>query len=291
MRLAELLRPERIRVPLRARSVQDGFLELRGLLGDEEPLPMGAPTVSPSGRTCLLDLQPRDGVPEGIAVGIAPEPLSGEDLPEPGGVRRARVLVLLSGVDLEREPRYRIKAAFFDPVVEDALLKVEGVEELLSIRRLMDTELTRPLLVHDAMVPLEYRIYPDTPLEEVLSLMVRRHLSVVPVVGEGLQVRGLISAAEILRFGLKAGPGRTSGGGKPPGTAKDLMSRSVLCVAEDESLADAAQVMAHRNADQLPVVRDGELVGFLTRDGVLTALFGERIDARNNPKTSEGIEE
>jgi predicted transcriptional regulator len=54
------------------------------------------------------------------------------------------------------------------------------------------------------------------------------------------------------------------------------MSRTVMCVSEEEELANAAQVMINKEADQLPVVRDGEIVGVLTRDSVLDALFWDR---------------
>jgi len=52
------------------------------------------------------------------------------------------------------------------------------------------------------------------------------------------------------------------------------MSRSVMCVSDDELLDNAAQLMAKRHVDQLPVVRNGEFVGFLKREDVLSALFG-----------------
>ena len=37
--------------------------------------------------------------------------------------------------------------------------------------------------VSEALVPSQYRVYPDTPLTEVVDLMVRRSLHAVPVVG------------------------------------------------------------------------------------------------------------
>jgi CBS domain-containing protein len=52
------------------------------------------------------------------------------------------------------------------------------------------------------------------------------------------------------------------------------MTRAVLCVSEDQELREVAQLMVNRDVEQLPVVRDGQLVGFITRDSVLAALFG-----------------
>jgi CBS domain-containing protein len=52
------------------------------------------------------------------------------------------------------------------------------------------------------------------------------------------------------------------------------MTRTVLCVSEDQSLLEAANLMVNRDVEQLPVVREGELIGFLTRDAILRILFG-----------------
>ena len=51
------------------------------------------------------------------------------------------------------------------------------------------------------------------------------------------------------------------------------MQRSVMCVSEEQSLVDAANLMVNRDVDELPVVREGVLVGFLERETVLRALF------------------
>jgi CBS domain-containing protein len=50
------------------------------------------------------------------------------------------------------------------------------------------------------------------------------------------------------------------------------MTRAVLCVSESQPLVDAARMMVNRKVEQLPVVRDGELVGLITSDAILHAL-------------------
>jgi CBS domain-containing protein len=54
------------------------------------------------------------------------------------------------------------------------------------------------------------------------------------------------------------------------------MTRSVLCVSEEQALSEAANMMVNRDVEQIPVVREGELVGFVTRDSILQALRGAR---------------
>jgi CBS domain-containing protein len=291
MKLSDLLAPERVRVPLEARTASDGFTEISRLLpeghrGRARLVSRDGGEPSPSGRTRILFLAEDGDHDPLVAVGIAPRPLELE-----GGDAGPRILVLVEGGTLGTEGRQRLRAAFFPAEVEEALLRAGNAAEVLGIRRLTDVELRRSLRVEDVMAPLSYRIYPDTPVDEVLDLIARRRLDAVPVVDERLQVLGVISAADALQHALRRRGKGGGPGGRPPDrpgpTAREIMTRSVLCVSEDQELVDAAQLMAHRDASQLPVVREGEMVGFLTRDGVLSALVGME---RDEPRTSEPSE-
>ena len=137
--------------------------------------------------------------------------------------------------------------------------------------------------VSEALVPSQYRVYPNTPLDEVVDLMVRRSLHAVPVVGEQFEVLGIITSGDALAHLLSWGPKKDEdppaesreGKDSPPETqARDVMTRSVLCVSEDQPLPDAANMLVNRDVEQLPVVREGEFVGFITRDSVLKTLGG-----------------
>jgi CBS domain-containing protein len=142
------------------------------------------------------------------------------------------------------------------------------------------------LRVEHAVSAISYRIYPDTPFHEVLDLMVRRELHAVPVVGEDYEVLGIITTGDALGTLLKGGGGRFDGGKTGAGlVARDVMTRTVLCVSEDQLLTEAAQMMANRDVEQLPVVRDGALVGFLTRDSVLRVLRGGSASPPDNEPT------
>ena len=141
----------------------------------------------------------------------------------------------------------------------------------------MDPDLREKLSVADALTPVQYRVYPDTPLLEVLDLIVRRGLRVVPVVGEHYEILGVITAGDSLKH-LLSRPHSTEGeaGSEEDGAsirACDVMTRSLLCVSEDQALTEAANKMVNRDVDQLPVVRAGELVGLLTRESALRMLF------------------
>jgi CBS domain-containing protein len=138
----------------------------------------------------------------------------------------------------------------------------------------LNAELHGRLLVEDALTPVRFRVYPDTALVAVIDLIVRHGLDRVPVVGEAHELLGVITAGDVLQELL---PRWRSGGEKPSAptdaVAREVMQRSVMCVSEDQSLVDAANLMVNRDVNALPVVREGVLVGFLHRDTVLKALF------------------
>jgi CBS domain-containing protein len=141
----------------------------------------------------------------------------------------------------------------------------------------MGLELTDPLRVEHVLMPFSYRVFPDTPLQEVVGLMARKGLQALPVVGEDLHLVGVVTAGGALKEALdQRGRGGQESDGRWEGTARQVMIRSVMCVSEDQDLLDAAQLMVNKGVSHLPVVREGEVVGILTRDAVLGALFGGR---------------
>jgi CBS domain-containing protein len=138
----------------------------------------------------------------------------------------------------------------------------------------VEAPINETLLVEHAVEPAQYRVYADTPLSEVIDLMVRRGIRAVPVVGERYEVLGIITTGDALSQILKEAPSDKIGTDGPDGpmTARDVMTRSVLCVSETQPLSDAARMMVSRKVEQLPVVRDGELIGLITRDAILRAM-------------------
>lgn len=293
MTLADCLTPSAIRI-----SPTGGTLEevLHGLL--EALL---APAVDPAIRAkrardlafgsqgdvvrlhddVVLVLEVQEGVTEpraALAIRGRPITVTAEGRPE-AGKARAVFLFLLPG----RLSAFRGQAVpTLGRWVREGdharrLVSARYADEVLALPGLGRIGLTDRLRVEAAMAPVTYRVYPDTPAAEVLDLMVRRSLQAVPVVGEGYEVLGVITVGDALRHLLPRR--RAADGGDAPldvegRTARDIMTRSVLCVSEDQALTDAAAMMVNRDVGDLPVVREGELVGILTRDAVLKALHG-----------------
>lgn len=128
------------------------------------------------------------------------------------------------------------------------------------------------LLVEDALEAVEHRVRPETPLSEVVDLMVRLAIGAVPVVGDRSEVLGMVTSGDAL--GQLVHEQSDDGVILPEDalTARDVMTRSVMCVSEGQPLIEAAHMMLHKDVDQIPVAREGRLVGVVTRAKVLRAL-------------------
>lgn len=147
-------------------------------------------------------------------------------------------------------------------------------DEIMRSREFATARVASRVAVEDALTPLSYRIYPDTPVAEVQQLMARRGLAAVPVVGRNREVLGVITDGDVVPHVLPRKEGEDGLAGESALAARDVMTRSVLCVGADEPLLDASRSMVARGVGQLPVVREGELIGFLERASVLRAFGG-----------------
>ena len=126
-----------------------------------------------------------------------------------------------------------------------------------------------------------------TTLGDVARLMVEHDIRALPVVDDAGSLIGMITHRELLRFLIPHFVQRTKTGEFHAPTrsqlqrgsadpqlipAREAMARSVLCLAEDQTLADVANLMSSKDLDRFPVVREGVVVGFLTRADVVRRL-------------------
>lgn len=210
-----------------------------------------------------------------------------------GGEARGVVLLLASGklTGARQQIVPAVVKALRDRGRTERFLAARSVADIRGMKELMGTEFRARLLVEDALVPTKYRVYPDTPIAEVVDLMIRRGVRAVPVVGERYEVLGVLTAGDALAYLLRSGRHGEEDEPANLGAAKarDVMTRTVLCVSEDQALIDAANMLVNRGAEQLPVVREGEFTGFVTQDTVLRALFGEPpAEGQQDQPESEG---
>lgn len=127
----------------------------------------------------------------------------------------------------------------------------------------------------------------DHSIKHAAQMMLEHRVSGMPVVEDGKLV-GMLTEGDMLRRVELGLPGAAilawSKANSPDGTARDyvrahawrvgdVMSTSVVTTAEDATLAEAATVLSTRGVKRLPVLRDGRLVGILSRADLLHAVI------------------
>lgn len=296
MRLVDLLSPRRVVVPLAASTlpeglrilveacVADGRVSNRGRLDQatRESWPEDTMSIGPHAWLPHFRTDAVRGVV--AALGIARQPLVGSN--EPG--RRMVLLVLASPG--EAAAYLQTVAAFAralaKPEVAAGLLAAGSAEEVLGLAALADIELQGTLLVRDIMTTPVVSVGPDVSLGEAAQLLMHHQVEAVPVVASSGEVLGLLSHRELLRHLVPGYVQRVTTGELPavfgrsrltdPNATpvREAMARNVLCVAEDQSVADVAHLLAAKDVGRVPVVKDGVLSGFLTRQDIVRKVIG-----------------
>jgi CBS domain-containing protein len=131
--------------------------------------------------------------------------------------------------------------------------------------------------VEDMMSSEVVTVSPSTPIKEVARLLVNRRISGVPVVDDEGRVHGVVSEGDIVikergvaepsghayhrLFGADEGEALK----REARTAAEAMTCPAVTIEPARSVAEAARVMVERSVNRLPVVREGRLVGIVTR--------------------------
>jgi len=297
MLLSDILRPEHVILPLRSETFRDAVRELVERLVESGALlhPERVERLTSEDRVrdvvhvgdrILLPHLRTDAVAErAVAIGISPVPLrTPGSTSEPTEQVVVLVLAPPSAANLYLQMVAGLARALRASGVVEQMLAARSPEEVISLGELRRVAIQPRLAVRDIMTQRVHRVYPDTPVSELLELFSRHELKAVPVVGEKREVLGMVSDRDLLRFLLpqvvQAGTGEPQelkAQERPlhETPVREIMSRSVMCISEDQSLAELASIMVNKDVERLPVVSEGKLTGFLTRSDILRKLFGK----------------
>jgi len=150
------------------------------------------------------------------------------------------------------------------------------------------------MLAKDVMTTAVVSVLPGTEVREIAALFLERRISAVPVVDAQGELRGIVSEGDLLNrpeagtqhrrswwLRLFSGPDdqareflRVHGR-----RAEDVMTERVVSVTEDTPLAKIASLLERHRIKRVPVMRDGKLVGIVSRGNLLQGLAAWRPEA------------
>jgi CBS domain-containing protein len=149
----------------------------------------------------------------------------------------------------------------------------------------------------DLMVRDVISIRPDDDLSEAVKLLVDHDISALPVIDEGRQVVGILSEADLLHrdeLGTKkirpwwleaitpisvlAMDYAKSHGRK----VAELMSEKVITASESTPISELATLFERNRIKHVPIVRDGKLVGVVSRSKLTLALASQPASSQHD---------
>ena len=132
-------------------------------------------------------------------------------------------------------------------------------------------------------------VAPDASILHAARLMLQRKFSGLPVVDASGTLVGIVTEGDFLRraetgtvrrrprwieFFVGPGPLAAEYAHANGRRVDEIMTRDVLTVAEDTPLQDVVGLMERHDVKRLPVVREHQIVGIVTRQNLVRALIG-----------------
>lgn len=139
----------------------------------------------------------------------------------------------------------------------------------------------------DVMTTKVITVTPEASIRDAAKLMLQYRISGLPVLDEMGDLVGIVTEGDLLRRGETGtarrhprwlefilGPGRLSSEyahayGRKIG---EVMTPDPVCITEDTSLEDVIETLERRRVKRVPVMRDGKLVGIVSRANLVQAL-------------------
>jgi CBS domain-containing protein len=150
--------------------------------------------------------------------------------------------------------------------------------------------------VEDVMTRHVITVRPETTVHEAARLMFTNRISGIPVVDESGRVVGIVSDGDLIvrqrrpkpkpwwRLFFENGERLVREYQKIVGlTVADVMTRPALVISPVFGIETAAAILDNRQIRRLPVVRDGQLVGIVSRGDLIKALAAAKPPTVESP--------
>ncbi len=109
---------------------------------------------------------------------------------------------------------------------------------------------------------------PNATCTSLAQKMLSGFFSGLPVTDDERRVIGVVTEFDILQVLRQGRSGLST-------TAEDIMTREPICLEADHTVDEAIELMTQHHIIRIPVVRDGKLVGIVSRSDILRAYVKE----------------
>jgi CBS domain-containing protein len=154
----------------------------------------------------------------------------------------------------------------------------------------------------DVMTTKVITVDEKATVPEAARLLAEHGISAVPVIDKDERVIGIVSEGDLLHraetgtercrswwLDMMSSTNKLAGEyiKSHSGKVKDVMTRDVLSVTEETSVADIAVLLETKRIKRVPVLRDGKLVGIVSRANLVRALAMTINEAANGGEADD----
>ena len=141
----------------------------------------------------------------------------------------------------------------------------------------------------DIMTSPVNTIMPNTTAEEAARIMIKDNISCLPVVDNAKGLVGIITHTDLIPqkkflpladhiysiLGSMVSANRIEEAAQQLGSRKveEVMTSPVITVGEDTDFTEVTKLMVGKNINRLPVLREGSVIGIITRHDLLKAMI------------------
>ncbi len=143
-----------------------------------------------------------------------------------------------------------------------------GIKSFQGIRKTTKKEFDAPILVSDYMTKKLVTFSPEQSILEVMEQFTKYNISGGPVLNDDGFLVGIISEADCMK---QISESRYFNQPILDKSVEKYMTKEVETIPHDISIFDAAGIFDKHNRRRLPVMKDGLLVGQISRKDIVVA--------------------
>ncbi len=117
----------------------------------------------------------------------------------------------------------------------------------------------------DIMTTNVITVKKDTVLTDVIALLLRWHISAMPVVDENDKMVGIVSEIDLVNLTFDGNAGDT--------TVEEVMATDIVSFSPDTLLAELVQSFSKKHLRRVPIIDEGKVVGIISRRDILREML------------------
>src|SRR3954469_3157668 len=133
------------------------------------------------------------------------------------------------------------------------------------------------MLVREVMTAPVVTVPAGSTIRQAVRLLYERNITAAPVLDRRGRMTGIVSELDLLRGAFEPDPRASvslaaSPGSPPPATVEEVMTSGVRTARETDDVLEVVDLMISTRLKSVPVVRDGAVVGIVSRRDLMRML-------------------